>query len=113
MLPLNHRPGKFSPPLYPFKLFISSRRLSSNDIRGDERRFNSDPRMRNHVTQSNGRSSPYQSTMHSPSIINPSLDPRRQNREPIMPEFESMPFVESNEPERPSIRIPNSNASEL
>ena len=95
-----------------FELFISSRRLSSNDIRGDERRFNSDPRMRNPVTQSNGRSSPYQPTMHSPSIINTSLDPRRQNREPIMPEFESMPFVESNESERPPIRIPNSNASE-
>ena len=91
--------------------FIShhSRRLSSNDIRGEERRFSPDPRRRN---LSNGRSSPYQ-PVHSPNIINPSLDPRRQNREPIMPEFESIPFVESNESEGQQIRIPNNNGEKL
>lgn len=84
-----------------------SRRLSSNDIKRDDRDFYSDPRRSRHqVAQNNEGSSPYQPSMSSSSsqmnpssnVINGVLDPRRQNREPNMSEFESpQPSGESSE----------------
>ena len=75
-----------------------SRRLSSNDIKRDDRDLYSDPRRSRHqVAQKNEGSSPYQPCSSS-NVINGALDPRRQNREPIMSEFESpQPSGESSE----------------
>ena len=63
-------------------------------MRGEDRRFDRDPRRQHQEYHSNGRSSPYQPVVNPSNVINTSLDPRRQRRESFAAESEHEQSVE-------------------